>query len=219
VASIARLGRVAAEAPRRRGLCFQRVARHEVTAMHEGAFELFRHAHFGGKGLRHVVTSLAIPLGMAGLAQALLRAGQRSVASHESAVMLQKSAGSRSAQILRRMARRALRVLPLLFVLMAGEAPAHGRQRRLPGPDDPAVALDALPADFWHGQMAGVLERDSAVGALGCSRERRESSFGIVVVTAAAKLRRRQFVLAAGLRRRMTDVAGQARLLSRLSAR
>jgi hypothetical protein len=75
---------------------------------------------------------------------------QLPVVAHEALIVTEESLGPRVREIARLMAGRTLSPIPLLLVFVAGEALAHGRQRRSARFYDSAVARHALPANFRH---------------------------------------------------------------------
>jgi len=166
VARVTTLNRVAREAARRLRTRFNRVSDHEIPAVYLAGLDLLRPPRFDFQILRHVMTRLTLGLRVTALAQLSLLplSHDISVMAQERAVVLQKCLRHGVAKRLRLMARRALRLRPLLLVLVTAEALAHRRQWRAFGVDDAGVTRHALAANFRHCQVLVVVDRDLAAG-------------------------------------------------------
>jgi len=110
---------------------------------------------------------------MAALAELrLLALGHHiAVVTQEPGIVLQERGRHRATQRFGLVTRGALTSIPLLGVLVAGEALAHGRQRRALCVDHARVARDALPANFRHCEVLVVVDRDLAARAHGFDRK------------------------------------------------
>jgi hypothetical protein len=199
-------------------LSFERVPDQEPSAMHLPFLELFRMPALDAESLRGVVTIVALRLGVARLAQAPIFGRHLSMVTHEARIVAEKGLRRRPRQILRLVTGRALPLLPLLSVLVTGEALAHRRQRRGPALHHSAVTGHALPLDFAHGEVLIVIESDRAAArARPC--DQRAHPAGILVMARAAPGGVAARRTRPALRAFMTAVAAEARRSAWRSAR
>jgi hypothetical protein len=143
------------------------MADHEITTVHLTGFDLLGAPFFDSQILRHVVTRLTLGLRVAALAElSLLALGHdATMVAQEAGIVLQERDGHRTPQRFGIVARRALGLSPLLFVLVTAEALAHRRQSRSLRVHYARVARYALPANFRHGQVLIVIDGDLAARA------------------------------------------------------
>jgi len=138
------------------------MANHEITAVHLARLDLFGPARFNLQILSHIVTRLALRLRMAALAKLrLLALGHHApVMTQEAGVVFEERHRHRASERFGLVTRSALGLRPLLLVFMTREALAHGRQGRPFRVDHPRVTRHALAANFRHGQVLVVVNRD-----------------------------------------------------------
>jgi len=138
------------------------MANHEITAVHLARLDLFGTARFDLQVLSYVVTRLALRLRMTALAQLRLLALRHDapVMTQEAGVVLEERHWHGAPKRFRLVARSALGLSPLLLVFMTGEALAHGRQRRPFRVHHSRVTRHALAANFRHGQVLVVVDRN-----------------------------------------------------------
>lgn len=217
VASVAALRGVAALAPHRLRLGFDRVPNHEVAAMDETTFDLLRHSRLHRQSLRNVVAVVALRLRVAGLAELLFLARELAVLVGEVLIVLQKRLRQRAFEIGLNVTRRAQPLLPLGRVFVTRETFDHRREGRLARFDYPRVTGHTLPVDSLHLQVKVVLEMNLAGRPRRIGGENRANRVSVGTMAIRAKVRLRQLVSPIPLGYRVAAVAAQAIRLARFA--
>ena len=213
VTSVAGRGLVTARTARSLRLRLDRVPNHEVSAMHEVSLDACGTPSLDREMLGNVVAVVALRLRVACLTQALFVRCKLTVPAHEATLVAQERLRQDAIEIAGLVARPTLAAIPLLLVLVAGEALAHRWHAGGSHLNDARMAGHALTLDLGHPQVLIVVERDFSVRAGRHRREHRLELGPIVPMAPFAKGHARQLVGAIRLGWRVATIAVQASLL------
>jgi hypothetical protein len=139
----------------------------EVTAVSLHALELFRQALFDPNHLSRIVAGLTVALRVTAHAHGFFSHGECRVMSEKGFIVTQEGHGLGLFKIGALVARGTACLVPLLLVLMAGEAGGHVWKIVRPLADDAAVTGHTLAPDPFHRQVSVVVERDLSIRSHG----------------------------------------------------
>jgi hypothetical protein len=159
------------------------VPHHEVPAVYLAGLDLLGASCFYGKANAHVVTALAITLGVASLAELLLLHRFTAMMTHETRVVLHETARQDVLEVTSEVAGSAFTFVELLLVLVASETLAHRGNGGLPDLHYARMAGHTLTGDGPHAQVLVVIETDFSVGARRHHVQHLAHAVGIILVT------------------------------------